>query len=236
MGETLDQTRIEIEAQRVELQRTADRLKARAKRTVDIKAKFKENPALFLGLGAGVVFLVVGGPMRAARFARRRLMRTTPEKAYDTLPKPMQSWVDTLAGSLGPKADRAREALAEELVKWRQAPLQDRKVRKELAKRMIEGPPGPNRTTWKALEAAAAIVSAALARKAVERFLSAEPPRGIAPLDAARTVGGAAKPDEQVKRANGAVGAARPADIVRTRGQVGDSSSIPARSREQRAP
>ncbi len=183
MGETLDQTRIEIAAQRAQLQRTADRLKARARRTVDIKAKFKENPALFVGLGAGAVFLVVGGPLRAARFARRRLMRTTPEKAYDTLPKPMQSWIDTLAGSVGPKADRARETLAEELVKWRQAPLQNRKARKELAKQMVEGPPGPNRTTWKALEAAAAILSAALARKAVERFLSSAPPTGVRPLD-----------------------------------------------------
>jgi len=115
VGETLDQTRLEIEAQRVQLQRTADRLKARARRTVDLKAKFKENPALFVGLGAGAIFLVAGGPMRAARFARRRLMRSTPEKAYDTLPKPMQSWVDTLAGSVGPRAERARETLAEEL-------------------------------------------------------------------------------------------------------------------------
>ena len=183
MGETLDQTRLEIEAQRVQLQRTADRLKARARRTVDLKAKFKENPALFVGLGAGAIFLVAGGPMRAARFARRRLLRSTPEKAYDTLPKPMQSWVDTLAGSVGPRAERARETLAEELVKWRQAPLQDRKVRKELTRQMVEGPPGPRRTTWKALEAAAAILSTALARRAVERFLSNQPP--IAPAPAA---------------------------------------------------
>ena len=75
MGETLDQTRIELEAQRTQMQRTADQLKARVKRSVDVKAKFKENPAAFIGLGAGAVFLLAGGPMRAARFARRRLMR-----------------------------------------------------------------------------------------------------------------------------------------------------------------
>ena len=81
MGETLDQTRIELEAQRIQLERTAAELRARVKRTFDVRAKFKENPALFVGLGAGAVFLLAGGPMRAARYARRRLMKTTPEKA-----------------------------------------------------------------------------------------------------------------------------------------------------------
>lgn len=181
MGETLDQTRIELEAQRIQLQRTADQLKARVRRTIDVKAKFKENPALFIGLGAGAVFLLAGGPMRAARFARRRLMRSSPEKAYDSLPRPMQSWVDSLAGTVGPKAEGARQTLADELVKWRQEPLKNKKMRKALARQMVEGPPGPGRTRWKAFEAAAAIISAALARKAVERFLSGEPSHDVRP-------------------------------------------------------
>ncbi len=230
MGETLDQTRLELEAQRITLQRTADELKERVRRSVDVKAKFKENPALFIGLGAGAVFLLAGGPMRAARFARRRLMKTTPEKAYDSLPKPMQSWVDSLAGTLGPKAERAREGLAEELLAWRQAPLKDKKARKELAKQMVEGPPGPGRASWKAFEAAAAILSAALARKAVERFLSTEPPSGKPPLDAAGTAGGAAAP-EKGKRPNAAVGADAPEDVADVRRQVDDYSAMSARSR-----
>ncbi|HEX2221176.1 MAG TPA: hypothetical protein VHK06_01500 [Candidatus Limnocylindria bacterium] len=198
MGETLAETRLEVERQRAELQGTADRLRARAQRTFDLRAKFRENPTLFIGLGAGAVFLAVGGPVRIARLARRRLRPTTQERAYDSLPKPLQSWVDSLAGTVGPKAEQARQALSEELVKWRHEPLRDRKARKELAKAMVEGPPGPGRTSWKAFEAAAAILSAALARKAVERFLSGEPPIGIHPaLDAAGTAGGAAKPDPE---------------------------------------
>ena len=237
MGETLDQTRVELEAQRIKLQRTADELKHRVRRSVDIKAKFKESPALFIGLGAGAVFLLAGGPMRAARFARRRLMKTTPEKAYDSLPKPMQSWVDSLAGTLGPRAERAREGLAEELLAWRQAPLKNKKARKELAKQMVEGPPGPGRASWKAFEAAAAILSAALARKAVERFLSSEPPSGIAPLDAAGTIGGAAEPGTKrgPKRANAAVGADGQTDIANVREQVADYSAMSARSRNSGA-
>lgn len=215
MGETLDQTRLEISAQRAEVGDAAARLEARLRRAVDFKAKFRENPALFVGLGAGAIFLLAGGPMRVARVVRRRMMRTTPEKAYDSLPAPMQAWVDNLASALGPKAERARETLAGELLAWRQAPLRDKKARKELAKQLVEGPPGPSRTTWKAAEAAAAIISAALARKAVERFLSGEP--------TASSTG--------ERRPNAAVGAESPADVRQARDEVSGYSSMSARSR-----
>ncbi len=196
MGETLAETRLEVEARRADLQRTADELKARVRRAVDVRAKFRENPALFIGLGAGAVFLVLGGPIRVARLARRRLRPTNPEKAYDLLPKSLQSWVDGMVDKLGPRAEEARHAMAAELIRWRHDPVGNKKARKELAKQLAEGPPGPGRASWKALEAAAAVLSAALARKAVERFLSGEPPSGIGPLDAAGTIGGAAKPND----------------------------------------
>jgi hypothetical protein len=195
VGETLAETRLEVDAQRVEMERTAEQLRARMQRTLDLRAKFRENPALFVGLGAGAIFLLAGGPKRIARMARRHLMRTPPEKAYDTLPKPMQSWVDSLVDKVGPRAEEARQLLAAELVRWRHEPVKNKKLRKELAKQMVEGPPGPGRASWKAFEAAAAIVSAALARKAVARFLSGEPPSGIPPLDAAGTAAGAAEPE-----------------------------------------
>ena len=191
MGETLAETRVEAEARRAELERIADELKTRLRRAVDVRAKFRENPALFIGLGAGAVFLLVGGPVRVARLARRRLRPTSPEKAYDVLPKPLQSWVDTMVDRLGPRAEEARHAMAAELIRWRHDPVGNRKARKELAKQLAEGPPSPSRASWKALEAAAAVLSAALARKAVERFLSAEPPSGSGAADAAGTLAGA---------------------------------------------
>ena len=195
MGETLAETRLEVDAQRVEMEQTAEQLRARVQRTLDLRARFRENPALFVGLGAGAIFLLAGGPIRVARMARRHLMRTAPEKAYDTLPKPMQSWVDSLVDKVGPRADEARQLLAAELVRWRHDPEKNKKLRKQHAKQMVEGPPGPSRTGWKAFEAAAAIVSAALARKAVERFLSGEPPSGAPALDATGMAGGAAEPE-----------------------------------------
>jgi hypothetical protein len=189
--DALAETRLAISAQRTELERTADQLRD----ALDLRKRFAENPALFIGVGAGAVFLLAGGPVRAARLVRRRLFKTDPEKAYDSLPKPMQAWVDHMAGAVGPKASEAREALSHELLRWRHDPRRHGKISKKLAKQVAEGPPGPQRAAWNAFEAFAAIITAALARKAVERFLSGEPPTGIAPLDAAGTAGGAAKPD-----------------------------------------
>ena len=192
MGEEpLAETRLAISAQKVELERTADQLRD----ALDVRKRFRENPALVLGIGAGAVFLLAGGPVRLAKLFRRRLFRSQPEKAYDSLPKPMQSWVDAMAGTIGPRAAEARQSLSEELHRWRHDSKRNAKVTKKLAEEMAKGPAGPKRTAWTAFEAASAVLTAALARKAVERFLSGEPPSGIAPLDAVGTVGGAAKPD-----------------------------------------
>jgi hypothetical protein len=189
--DALAETRLAISAQRTELERTADQLRE----ALDLRKRFSENPALFVGLGAGAVFLLAGGPVRVARTIRRRVFRSDPEKAYDSLPKPMQAWVDHRAGAVGPKASEAREALSQELLRWRHDPRRHGKISKKLAKQVAEGPPGPQRAAWNAFEAFAAIITAALARKAVERFLSGEPPSGLATLDAVGTLGGAAKPE-----------------------------------------
>jgi hypothetical protein len=185
------ETRLAIAAQRTELERTADQLRD----ALDLKKRFQENPALIVGLGAGAVFLLAGGPVRVAKLVRRRLFRTDPEKAFDALPKPMQSWVDHMTTTLGPRASEARESLSQELLQWRHDPRKHGKVSKKLAKQIAEGPPGPQRAMWQAFEAGAAIITAALARKAVERFLSGEPPSGHSTLDALGTTGGAAEPD-----------------------------------------
>ena len=197
MGEEpLAETRLAISAKRTEMERDADALRD----ALNLKKRFAENPPLFVALGAGAVFLLAGGPVRVAKLFRRRAMRTTPEKAYDSLPKPMQAWVEQMAGAVGPRAAEARQSLAEELARWRHDPKKQGKISKKLAEEMAKGPAGPKRTAWTAFEAASAIITAALARKAVERFLSGEPPSGIAPLDAVGTVGGAAEPDPKHAR------------------------------------
>jgi hypothetical protein len=179
MGETLAETRVEVSAQRAQVESTAQQLQARVRRAFDIRAKVRENPIMVGGLAAGAVFLAVGGPIRLLRAARRRVAPTRVEQAYDTLPKALQRWVDAATDAVGPKAEDARRTLAEELQRWRAEPT-DKKRARELAKEMAEGRPGPSRAAWKAFEAAATLISAALARRAVERFLS-----GDKPMDAA---------------------------------------------------
>ena len=216
MGEEpLAETRLAIARQRAELERTSDQLRD----ALDVGKRFRENPALVIGLGAGAVFLVAGGPVRVAKLVRRRLFRSDPEKAYDALPKPMQSWVDTMAGTIGPRAAEARQALSEELVRWRHDPKRNAKISKKMAEQLAKGPAGPKRTAWTAFEAGAAILTAALARKAVERFLSGEPPTGVGALDAAGTVGGAAQPDPKHAKD----------DVTRSEGERAKAAATEAR-------
>jgi hypothetical protein len=135
----------------------------------------RENPLLFGGLAAGGIFLAVGGPMRLLRAARRAAAPSRADEAYDALPKALQGWVDAVAGSVGSRGDEARRVLAEELRQWRHKPLSRRQA-KALAREAADGPPGPSRAAWRAVETAVTLISAALARRAIERFLSGDQP------------------------------------------------------------
>jgi hypothetical protein len=155
----------------MELERTADQLRE----SLDLGKQFRANPLPFVAVGAGALFLVAGGPRRVAHLVRRQFFPSNVEKGYDSLPKPMQAWVDHMAGAVGPRAEDARQTLAEELARWRADPRKHGKVNKKLAKQIAEGPPGPSRTIWNAAEAGASILVVALARKAVERLLAGDP-------------------------------------------------------------
>jgi hypothetical protein len=171
VGETIDQTRVEIAAQRAELEATADRLRD----ALDLRKRIRENPGMVIGIGAVTAFLVVGGPRRLARILRGTIAPHAAEEAYEALPDSMQAWVSALAGGAGTKGTKVRDELVEELRRWRRDPVKDRKARKELARQMVEGPAGPKRTAWNAAETALTLIAAALARKAVTRFLTDEP-------------------------------------------------------------
>jgi ElaB/YqjD/DUF883 family membrane-anchored ribosome-binding protein len=172
VGETIDETRLAIAAQRAELEATADQLRD----ALDLGKRVRENPGVVIGIGAAAAFLIAGGPRRLARLLRRRLAPNAAEQAYDSLPASMQAWVSTLADEAGPKAAAVRDELVEELRHWRRDPVKDKKARRELAKQMVDGPPGPKRTAWTTAETVLGLVGAALARKAIQRFLTDEAP------------------------------------------------------------
>ena len=185
MGETIDQTRVEIAAQRAELEATAARLRD----ALDLRKRVREHPGVVIGIGAATAFLVVGGPRRLARLLRGTMAPHAAEQAYDALPETMQAWVDALAGEAGSRTTAVRDELVEELRRWRRDPIRDKKARKELARQMVEGPPGPQRTAWTAAETALTLLAAALARKAIARFLTNEPaarsPKAATPIEPA---------------------------------------------------
>jgi ElaB/YqjD/DUF883 family membrane-anchored ribosome-binding protein len=171
MGETITETRLEIASQRADLETTAGRLRE----ALDLGKRVRENPGVVIGIGAAAAFLVAGGPRRLARMLRRRMAPNAAEQAYDALPATMQAWVTAIADEAGPKAATVRSELVEELRRWRRDPVKDKKTRRELAKQMVEGPPGPQRAAWNAAETALGLVAAALAKKAIQRFLTDEP-------------------------------------------------------------
>jgi len=208
VGETLAETRVEIAARRADNERTASELDARVRHALDVKARFRENPLIFIGLGAGAVFLLAGGPALVFRFAKRRVNPSAAEQAYDALPPPMQAWVDTLVSGTGPKAQKARDGLVEELARWRREPIKDKKARKELARAMVDGPPGPSRTAWKAAETAAGLIAAALARKAIEALVTGEGPFRPAKVAAPTSVDSMATSTTQDKPAKSTTGKA----------------------------
>lgn len=189
MGETLAETRVEIDAKKAELELTS----AQLREALDIRKQFRRNPVPFIAAGAAGAFLLAGGPSKVATVVRRRFFPSRVEKAYDSLPKPMQTWVDHMVGSVGPRAGDAREALALELAAWRSNPRKHGKISKKLARQIAEGPPGPKRAAWTAAEAVATVVLTAIARQAVMRLISGQPADPAAPPPGVRGLIGGSK-------------------------------------------
>jgi hypothetical protein len=195
VGETLAETRLEIDSRKAELERTS----AQLREALDIRKQFMRNPAPFIAVGAAGAFLLAGGPTKVATVIRRRFFPSRAEKTYDSLPKPMQTWVDHMAGAVGPRAGDAREALSVELANWRSNPRRNGKISKKLARQIAEGPPGPKRAAWGAAEAVATVVLTAVARRAIMRVISGQPDEpavspASAPAAAAPAKGASPKP------------------------------------------
>jgi hypothetical protein len=227
VGETLAETRVEIDAKKAELELAS----AQLREALDIRKQFRRNPVPFIAAGAAGAFLVVGGPSKVATLVRRRFFPSRVEKAYDSLPKPMQSWVDHMVGAVGPRAGDAREGLALELAAWRSNPRKHGKISKKLARQIAEGPPGPKRAAWTAAEAVATVVLTAVARQAVMRLISGQPAGAAAPPGGLGPIGGSkARPGPAAKPpAKKGAGTAKSADASRSATEGYSTMSAPTR-------
>ncbi|MEX0630127.1 MAG: hypothetical protein WEE67_10285 [Chloroflexota bacterium] len=173
MGATLDETRVELAAQRARVRATADRLEAAARRGFDLRARLRRHPVQTAGVAVGLAFILLGGPRRTVRQIRRALGGSAEaERAYASLPGSLRALVDASASG-GKDRDQARRQLALAIHAWREDP----KNRKRAARLVSEtlSPPGPGRAFWSFVEIAAATAAGIVARRVVTRRLAEEP-------------------------------------------------------------
>ncbi|MGZ6268935.1 MAG: hypothetical protein ACXWMU_00010 [Candidatus Limnocylindrales bacterium] len=110
MGARTDAARQEVLARRRLLVEEVGRLEASGRAAVDIRAKVKRAPARTAGLAAGSVFLVLGGPQRLYRRARRAVLGPKADLPTSLLPKEVEK---TIKG-LGDDGQRVRATLERE--------------------------------------------------------------------------------------------------------------------------
>jgi hypothetical protein len=114
MGPRTDAARAEVLAARDGLDDEILRLEAAGRAAVDIPARLRREPVKVLGTAGGAAFLLLGGPQRLLRRARRALFGPTADLPKSMLPKEIEK---TLR-KLGDDGDHVRAALEREFADY----------------------------------------------------------------------------------------------------------------------
>ena len=114
MGARTDAARAEVLARRSELADEVVRLEAAGRAAVDIPAKVRQAPAQTVGLIGATLFVLLGGPKRAYRRARRAVFGPDANLPTSMLPKEIEK---TLR-SMGSDGDRVRGTLEREFANY----------------------------------------------------------------------------------------------------------------------
>jgi hypothetical protein len=146
VGEGSDSARAGVLAARATLDEELERLEASARAAVDIPAKVKRNPVKSAGIAAGAGFLLVGGPRRLFRGARRVVFGPPEPLPTSMLPKE----IDRALKELGGDGEKVRGT-----------------IEREFAAYLEQTAPVRNKRD---LNAVTAILLSALARPLIERF------------------------------------------------------------------
>jgi hypothetical protein len=146
VGEGSDSARAGVLAARATLDGELERLEASARAAVDIPAKVRRNPVKSAGIAAGAGFLLVGGPRRLFRGARRVVLGPPEPLPRSMLPKE----IDRALKELGGDGDKVRGTIEREFANYLEQTAPARKERD--------------------LGAVAAILLSALARPLIARF------------------------------------------------------------------
>jgi hypothetical protein len=170
VGATLDETRVELEAQRARVRGTATELESTTRRALDIRERIRRNPLQVAGVVAGAAFLLLGGPHRTVRLLRRTIRGTTNgDAAYASLPSVLQRLVDEMAPGFGGSKAEAKRELALAIHAWREDPKNRKKADKLVSEALL--PPGPERAFWTMVEVAGVATAGLVARRILYRGL-----------------------------------------------------------------
>lgn len=178
MGATLDETRLELEAQRTRVRGTAERLESATRRSLDVRAMIGRHPARTVGLAAGAAFFLLGGPHRTVRLVRRAFGAAADgEKAYAGLPPSLRALVDDVAPGFGASKAEAKGEMALALHRWREDPKNRKKAERLVSETLT--PPGPTRAFWALVEVVGVTAAGIIAKQIVARRLASGVAGGI---------------------------------------------------------
>lgn len=229
MGATLDETRLELEAQRQRVRGTAERLESATRRSLDVRALIGRHPAQTVGLAAGAAFFLLGGPHRTVWAIRRALgAGANGEKAYQGLPPALRAFVDASAPGFGAAKAEAKGEMALALLAWRADPKNRKKADRIITRALT--PPGPSGAFWAFVEVAGVTAAGIIAKQVVARRLAGGAARslfGSSPTDIAP----AAKPSESAQSGPSATRADGPSETGYS-GWSGRQASVAGPARE----
>jgi hypothetical protein len=114
VGARTDAARAEVLAARGALIDEVQGLEASARAAADIPAKVRRNPVRTVGAAGGAAFLLLGGPQRIYRQARRVVLGPKADLPKTMLPKE----IDQTLRQLGDDGDRVRATVEKEFAKY----------------------------------------------------------------------------------------------------------------------
>jgi hypothetical protein len=125
VGARTDAARAEVLAARAALDEELVRLEAAGRAAVDIPARVRREPAKVLGAAGGAAFLLLGGPQRVFRGARRAILGPKADMPKSMLPKE----IDRELRKLGDDGERVRAKVEREFANYLDEKAPERKQR-----------------------------------------------------------------------------------------------------------
>jgi len=124
-AELLAAREAEVLAARQGLEDEVVRLEASARAAVDIPARLRREPAKVLGAAGGAAFLLLGGPRRVLRRARRLVLGPDADLPKSMLPDEVEKTLK----KLGTDGDRVRGTLEREFARYLDTTAPERRER-----------------------------------------------------------------------------------------------------------